>query len=476
MINYNKLGFKAGIEVHQQLSGRKLFCDCPTIISKEESDFSLHRVLRASAGESGLVDKAAAHEVEKSKQFVYEGYNNITCLVEADEQPPKEASEDALITALTMAKLLNIKVNDCIQFMRKTVIDGSNTSGFQRTALIGENGWITIDGKKFGIESLCLEEEACQVIERTETKDKYNLSRLGIPLLEIATAPDMHTPEEVKKVAGHIGMLLRSLDGLKRGIGSIRQDVNVSIEKGARVEIKGFQDIKSIPKVINFEVDRQLKLVKESKNVVSEVRKAEPDFSTTYLRPMPGSDRMYPETDVSLINPDVYDIIVPKTLDEKTRELEEKFSLSENLASEAMKYSSKSSSEDVDIFKLLEDYVSENLSANELVDTALYKLDNVTKKIGSKPSIDLDDLFREVSKGSIAAGSIDKILEDSCKKNIDLSDYMKLDESKLEGIVDEVVSENKNASTGALMGLIMKQTKGKADGKEVMSLLKKKLN
>ncbi|MFH1505869.1 MAG: Glu-tRNA(Gln) amidotransferase subunit GatE, partial [archaeon] len=261
-LDYKKLGFKAGIECHQQLEGKKLFCSCPTTIRKDKPDFTITRKLRASAGETGEVDQAALHEQKKDKYFIYQCYEDTTCLVETDSEPPHPINQDALKTCLQVSMMLNCKIVDEIQVMRKTVVDGSNTSGFQRTALVGRDGYLMLGNKKIRIPSVCLEEEACQVIERKKDHDVYNLSRLGIPLIEIATEPDMATPEEAKEVAAKIGMILRSTGACKRGIGSIRQDVNLSIKGGARTEVKGFQDYKSIPKVIEKETERQINLIK----------------------------------------------------------------------------------------------------------------------------------------------------------------------------------------------------------------------
>jgi len=228
-MNYKELGFKCGLEIHQQLEGKKLFCNCPTIIRRDEPDFSFDRRLRASAGESGKIDVAASYEQQKNKLFTYQGYDDTTCLVEMDEEPPRPINQDALKSVLQVAKMLNCEIVDKIQVMRKTVVDGSNVSGFQRTALVGMNGWIDVNGKKIRVATICLEEEACQVVKRTKDHDTYNLSRLGIPLLEIATEPDIQNPEECRDAAAKIGMILRSTGACKRGIGSIRQDVNVSI-------------------------------------------------------------------------------------------------------------------------------------------------------------------------------------------------------------------------------------------------------
>ena len=232
---------KCGIEIHKQIEGKKLFCSCPTIIRDDPPDFTVERYLKASAGESGRYDIAALYEVKKGKHFIYQGYNDTTCLLELDEQPPQEINPHALEIALQVSLLLNCKINKIVEVMRKVVIDGSNTSGFQRTMLIGKNGFIEVNNKKIGINSVCLEEESCQIIERTEEFDIYNVSRLGIPLIEVATAPDIANPEECKQVAEKIGMILNSIEGIKRGLGSIRQDINISIENNSRIEIKVFQ-------------------------------------------------------------------------------------------------------------------------------------------------------------------------------------------------------------------------------------------
>ncbi|MFT4310997.1 MAG: Glu-tRNA(Gln) amidotransferase subunit GatE [Candidatus Woesearchaeota archaeon] len=469
-MDYKKLGFKAGLEIHQQLEGTKLFCSCPTIIRKDEPDFKIKRVLRASAGESGNVDKAAMHELEKSKEFEYLGYYDTTCHVETDDEPPGELNVSALNKTLKLAKLMNMKVVDEIQFMRKTVIDGSNTSGFQRTALIGVDGFIEVNGKKFGIESICLEEEACQVVKRTKTKDIYNLSRLGIPLIEIATAPDMSSPEECKDVAAYIGMLLRSIEGIKRGIGSIRQDVNVSIANGARIEVKGFQDFKNIPKVVEFEVKRQLDLIENKKRVQSEVRKAEPDFTTSFLRPMPGADRMYPETDIETIKPNLDEVEVPLTLEDKQKVYKKKYDLSDDLATQVVKYESKN-----DSLKKYFDMATKDLTPTTIADIILMKIPDTEKKEGELKYLDLDELFENLKTGKITVSAVPEILSISTKKKVDYNSFKALDENEIKSIVKKIIGENKGAPMGALMGKSMAALKGKADGKLVSKLVRELL-
>ncbi len=262
-LNYEDLGLRVVIEVHQQLDTRhKLFCRCPTILrDKEESCMRFSRFLRATKSELGEEDAAAREEMARSRKFIYRFYDS-TCLVEADEEPPAELNREALMTALEIALLLNMNIVQEVHTMRKIVVDGSNTTGFQRTALVAMDGYLEVDNTRIGINTLCLEEEAAQKVGEMEGEIEYSLDRLGIPLVEIGTAPDIKTPEQARNVAEIIGMILRSTYKIKRGLGTIRQDVNVSIREGARVEIKGVQELELLDKIIENEVMRQVNLLR----------------------------------------------------------------------------------------------------------------------------------------------------------------------------------------------------------------------
>jgi len=254
-MDYKALGLVAGIEIHQQLDTKeKLFCHCPTKLREvDEHSGEFFRFLRATESEMGEIDRAAKEEMKRDRKFQYYTYNT-TCLVENDEEPPAPLNDEALSVCLTIGKMFGMTPIPQIHVMRKLVIDGSNTSGFQRTALVAVKGALPNGGE---IETICLEEEAAQRIK----DDLFSLDRLGIPLIEITTSPCMHTPEEVQKVAEYIGMVLRSTGKVKRGIGTIRQDVNISIASGARVEIKGVQELDLIAEVVKREVQRQQTLL-----------------------------------------------------------------------------------------------------------------------------------------------------------------------------------------------------------------------
>ena len=266
-LDSQSLGFMCGLEIHQQLDTGKLHSRMPSQLF----DYSLNempknwarsqRKLRASRGEGGQVDITARFETRRNRSFVYIQPPNAG-LIELDEAPPLSHDRNAVDAVLTMAAMMKAKPVSSMQAMRKTVVDGSNTSGFQRTTLVATDGVIETDGGVVGIDVICLEEDSARKLESELTSEGevvfYTLDRLGMPLVEIATAPDIQTPEHAKEVALHLGTLLRDTRLVRRGLGSIRQDLNVSIACGVRVEIKGCQDLDWIPKIIRIEMARQL--------------------------------------------------------------------------------------------------------------------------------------------------------------------------------------------------------------------------
>ena len=602
-MDYKKLGLKCGLEIHQQLEGKKLFCSCPTLLRDDEPHFTIKRKLRALAGESGKVDIAAKEEQSKSKQFIYQGYHDTTCLVETDSEPPHQLNQEALHTALQLCILAGAEVFSIAQVMRKTVVDGSNTSGFQRTALLAGKGSIETNDGKVRISNISLEEEACKIISEQAEEKVYRLDRLGIPLIEIGTEPDIHTPEQCQEAARKIGLLLRSLPHVKRGLGTIRQDVNVSIIDGARVEIKGAQDLRMIPTLVELEAKRQLELLKiknelrgtrlnpinivdctlllqdctskivqktvekkgkilglklnnfagflgrelqpgkrlgtelsergkvkagvggvfhtdelpnygigetevlrlrkklqcengdafilvadiETKAIIalqaayaraaealigvpSEVRKANPDGTTTYQRPMPGASRMYPETDVPLLKLSLDGIKVPETLEAKIARYNKHLGLSLDLATFIAK------SEQMPLFeellqkhsKIKPAFIAETLTSAPLEIKRNYNLDGE-----SLTEENYRLLFEMLSSEKIHKDIVLPVLIDMLKGTFDLKKYETLSIEELHQTMKQVIAANKNAPFSALMGLCVKRLAGKASGKVIAEELKK---
>ena len=627
-IDYDKVGLKAGLEIHQQLDTRtKLFCKCPTTLrDNKDSTYSFIRYLRASKSEMGEVDRAAREEESYSRTFLYKAYDS-TCLVENDEEPPGELNPEAIDIALEVALMLNMKVVDEIHTMRKIVIDGSNTCGFQRTALVATDGWLTTEEGRVRIDSLCLEEDAAQKIETTGTGNMvvYSLDRLGIPLVEISTAPDIRTPEQARKVAEQIGMILRSTGKVKRGLGTIRQDINISIEGGARVEIKGVQNLRLISEIVKNEILRQRKLMElkdelnnrgarvehriedlssifkdtdsrvinraggkvfgaclrgfagilgtelqpgrrfgteladfatkysnitglihtdelpaygigeaeiarmrsvfnasESDCVVivavadteraqgekalravlnraeaamrgipEETRRALPNGSSAYMRPLPGAARMYPETDVPPVEIDAQRLKairsrLPETFEHRVTRYKQQFGLNDELATKI------SRSSNFNLFELIvERYrgkgVSPTLVARTLTDTIVelmregVELENLTEQ-------HLIDIFRLLAEHAFAKEAIPDIMRFIASKP-ELSVERAIEEIGLrvsirdvERFIEDTVAlkrdfivEKGERAVGPLMGIVMAKYRGKVDGKEINRLLKTKV-
>jgi glutamyl-tRNA(Gln) amidotransferase subunit E len=602
---------KAGLEIHQQLDTHKLFCSCPSILRSDEPKFKVERKLNPVVGETGKIDTAAEHEKSKDKTFIYEVYDT-NCLVELDEEPPHEMNPEALKIGLQIATLLNCKIFPVTQIMRKTVIDGSNTSGFQRTALLAHDGFIETSEGRVGIETVAIEEDAARPSGKQDVDEPgfenskiYKLDRLGIPLVEITTKPDLKSPEQIKEAALKIGEILRSCK-VKRGLGTIRQDVNISTKDAQRVEIKGFQDPKMMIKTVKLEINRQQKLIEirgklknaktsgiqditdllknteckfvkasidkgakafasklenfagilgieisenkrfgtelsehakmhgvdgmihsdenlkkynfsdneideirnslkmkkndafiiivdeENKarkaiesaikranvqiehNSVKEVRKSNPDGTTSFLRPMPGEARMYPETDLKLlkISKELLDNVkttLPKLLSENKGYLEE-FGLNEELVKNIMKQ------ERLEDFKfLLNTTKNANLIAKCLTifpKEIASKEDDSLEKVNSRLNTNImESVLQAVEQNKISENDVKTVLQ-KIYEGEKLENALLKEQIDLTGEIKTLIKEKPGLNPNAYMGLIMSKFKGKVNGKEVMDKIK----
>ena len=467
------MGLKIGLEIHQQLDTGKLFCRCPSIIRTDKPDIRIKRKLNPVAGETGKIDIAAAYEAEKKKTFVYEGYSDTNCLIEYDESPPLEIDEEALKIALQISLLLNAEPVNVSQVMRKTVINGSNTSGFQRTILIAKNGFVKVDGEKITIPTIFLEEDAAKEVSQSKDETVFRLDRLGIPLVEISTAPEIKNKEQAKQVALKIGDILRACK-VKRGIGTIRQDVNLSIRNGARTEIKGVQEPSLIPKTIEKEIERQQELLKKKKKIEATVRDALENGETRYMRPLPGAARMYPETDIQLVK------ISDKMIEEIKNNLP---ALREDIISDLKKlglseeYAGIITKENKfqEFMNLINIKVDKNIIAKALIlwPKEIASRENIANEIVSQ-KLSFDEIKRileQVEKGKISESSIKSVMTSIAKE--EKTDIKKASSGDIEKEVKKIIEENKGATFNALMGIAMSKLKGKADGKEIAGILKK---
>ncbi|MBD3260181.1 MAG: Glu-tRNA(Gln) amidotransferase subunit GatE [Candidatus Altiarchaeales archaeon] len=619
-LDYEALGFKCGIEIHQQLDTHKLFCPCPSQIRDEEPDLRVTRRMRAVPGEMGEVDPAALHEFLRNQKLMYEAFEDTNCLVELDEEPPHPINEEALEVTLKFALIVSACPGSVLQVMRKTVIDGSNTSGFQRTMLVAQNGRLNTGEGEVGIPSICLEEDAARKISEKDGETVYRLDRLGIPLIEVATTPDIKNPSHARQVAEKIGEILRSLP-VKRGLGTIRQDINVSIKEGARVEVKGVQELRKIPKVVEGEVVRQVMLneVREElkrrgvverdfkqeitdlseifseskskvisktlgrgggvyavrlpgcagllknklgpelsmyakansnvkglfhkdelpaygitpvevelvskktgclgvdafaiicgkkqdvisafkavldrcmialKHVPEETRSCLEDGSTAYMRPLPGSNRMYPETDEPLIYVTEEKLshlrnTLPELQSEKKKRIKQ-MGLSAELADQLVR------SRKTSLFERLADEhpeVDKTVIATTLTGTlkeAKTRFDADLKSVAEKH---ITAILGKVGEGVLgkdkiveAIAIISKNPDKDVGEIIEEQELGLLSEDKIRGIVEEIIeSESKiiekmgSKGIGPLTGKVMAKTQGRANPKTVQKLLKEKL-
>lgn len=466
---------KSGLEIHQQLDTHKLFCNCPSVLRNDKPEFEVNRKLHAVAGEAGEIDIAAKFEAEKEKEFTYQGYDT-TCLVELDEEPPHLINQEALQIAIHIALLLNCKILSIVQVMRKTVVDGSNTSGFQRTALIARNGYIKTSQGKISIENIYLEEDSARNSGKKDNKIIWRLDRLGVPLVEIQTGPDIKSPEQAKEAALLIGDILRSCK-VKRGIGTIRQDINISIPKHPRIEIKGFQDPKVMIKTVENELKRQEKNIKSGKPLSSEVRNALPDATTEFLRPMPGAARMYPETDLPLLKISRNIInnakkTLPKLRSEIRKELE-KTGLSEEMTKILLKENK------------LEDFKSllKIINDPKFIYQALIELPkelsrHENKNLSNILTLDIiESIIRAVKQKNIEKSDVKHVMQEVIKgKTLEQAlEIEKIDLTKVEQEIIKLLKEKPDLNMGGYMGLVMNKFKGQVIGKQVSEILNRLL-
>ena len=623
-LEIDKIGLKVGLEIHQQLdTNKKLFCNCKPIENTEYTE-KFTRKLRAAKSELGKIDPAALFESSKSKTIVYYANQNSSCLVEKDDEPPHNLDLKAKEIALLISSALNSKIFSEIHVMRKTVIDGSNTSGFQRTMLVAQGGQIMVDEKQVGVQSICLEEDAGKLIKDEHNQRFFSLDRLGVPLVEIALEPVSGDPAFVRKIALTLGRLLRVTKKVARGIGTIRQDVNVSIDGGGVVEIKGVQQLEQLEKIIEYEAKRQygLKLISEKINSsgtfdisendvfsisnllencnseiikkslenqsvikairvkkfsgvfgfepfpgirlgkeigqlvrffgiggvfhsdelpnygiedediqrirkhleleqhdafliiagkeptldfavnsiinriknakngpLAETRAATPTNETVFLRPRPGSARMYPETDIPTIKVsntelDSASSMIPKSWDETILQIQNKYKINQQLSEQIF---------DSEYFELFEkicknDKTSPSFAASILCSTItnLQRNNFNTSLLKDKEISDVFNLLNEnkISKESIEiifkqimsgkAATVSEAIQNASIKSLTEEELSKILDSIIEDNLDKI-KEDGARSISSLMGLAMKQVRGQASGSLVNNLLLEKI-
>jgi glutamyl-tRNA(Gln) amidotransferase subunit E len=288
--DYEAVGFRSGLEIHQQLlTEKKLFCRCPAGRYSEKYDAEILRHMRPTLSELGEYDGTALMEFKTKKEIIYRINRDTVCTYEMDDTPPFMMDEQALDISLGIAMLYNLNLVDELHIARKQYLDGSIPTGFQRTTIVGVNGWLPYKDRRVRIVQLGLEEDACREVSDVGHRRTFLTDRLGMPLIETVTAPDMRTPQEVADVAQICRRLVRSTGQVRTGIGTAREDVNVSVRGGTRVEIKGVPRIPRIPLLTYHEAMRQWNLLRlrdelHRRGIMTEIFKAESEDVTKSLQ------------------------------------------------------------------------------------------------------------------------------------------------------------------------------------------------
>ncbi|MFZ8830351.1 MAG: Glu-tRNA(Gln) amidotransferase subunit GatE [Candidatus Aenigmatarchaeota archaeon] len=473
-MNYQELGLKVGLEIHFQLNvNKKLFCNCSTEMKEREPIKIVKRKLHPVASELGEIDIAAQFEYLKNRTFYYEVFKNESCLVELDEEPPHYPNVEALKIALQIAKLFNCTIPNQIFVMRKTVIDGSNTSGFQRTMIIGYDGYFEFKGKKIIITQVCLEEDAASIDREENGSVYYKLNRLGVPLVEVDTGIiENFEPKEIEEIAYQIFLIASSTKKIKSQLGAIRQDVNVSIKGGERVEIKGIQRLGLISKVIEKEVERQLDLIKKGEKVKKETRAAKEDGSTEFMRPLPGAERMYPETDIKPIKAEdiLKDLEIPEPLNKIIERYEKEYKLSKSLIDSLLKTEYFFLFEKLaQTFKNVEPTVIASILSSTLKE--IERKEKIDVKIREEQLLEFFDalnkklIFKEAAYDILKKMNEGKSVEEAVKE----LGLKPLTKEEIVKIIEECRREVKDKKK--LIGIVLSKVRGRTDIAEVMKII-----
>jgi glutamyl-tRNA(Gln) amidotransferase subunit E len=286
--DYDRIGFMSGLEVHQQLlTKEKLFCRCPAGIyqKSDEYDAELLRHMRPTLSELGTYDGTALMEFKTKKNIIYRISNKTACTYDVDDTPPFPINEEALHIALEIALVSKLNIVGEVHVTRKQYLDGSIPTGFQRTAILGIEGVIPLKNKNIKLIQLSIEEDSCREVSDIGHNRIYRTDRLGVPLIETVTYPDMTHPDEVMEACNYIRFLNRSTGKVRTGIGAGREDVNVSCKGGTRVEIKGVAHTKWIPELTHVECFRQWALLAIKDILNKRIKKEDWKMSYTELNP-----------------------------------------------------------------------------------------------------------------------------------------------------------------------------------------------
>lgn len=313
--DYDRIGFKSGLEVHQQLlTKKKLFCRCPAGIFQKANEFDAEiiRHMRPTLSEMGEYDGTALMEFKTRKEIVYHIVHPTACTYEIDDTPPFQIDKEALDIAVEAALASKMSIVGEVHITRKQYLDGSIPTGFQRTCIIGIEGSMPLKNKTIRLIQMSLEEDACREVSDIGHRRVYRTDRLGMPLIETVTYPEMVNPDEVEEAGNYIRFLNRSLGKVRTGIGAGREDVNVSCTGGTRIEIKGVSHTKWIPELTHVECFRQWALLAIKKELNSRIKKENWKMTSIEMNPKDFNFYYTPITDAIKNNAKLYAVNLPQ--------------------------------------------------------------------------------------------------------------------------------------------------------------------
>ncbi len=464
---------KIGLEIHCQLTKleSKLFCPCKANYRDSEPNTN---VCPICMGLPGTLPRLNQKAIEKA-------------------------------TMIAMA--LNCSTPKKIAFFRKNYFYPDLPKNFQITQLniygdtsIGGKGEITLGDKKIRITRIQLEEDPGRLIyEGSSTKNQITLvdyNRAGVPLVEIVTEPDFENPKQVRDFLKILADLLENLDVSDPSLeGAMRADANVSIEGGNKVEIKNINSFHDLEKAVHFEITRQESLLAREIPIVQETRHWDDQRKITISSRSKEGEldyRYFLEGDIPWIKIgiDVQKKLkaeMPESIVSKKERYVKKYNIPEQVAEvlSSDKYYS-------DLFDASNNEINAKEIANIITTDLMGWADTREKRDQSKltPS-HLKDLADAIQSGKLTRNSAKNALYEIIKSGKELSKIITeldlgnvSDKNQLEEIIRQVILEEPQAvlesksnpqTINFLVGKVMQKTKGKADPKLTLDLLKKNL-
>ncbi|MEY4224713.1 MAG: aspartyl/glutamyl-tRNA(Asn/Gln) amidotransferase subunit [Actinomycetota bacterium] len=418
-------------------------------------------------------------------------------------------NRQAVELAMRIGLALNCSVQSCT-FHRKNYFYPDMPKAYQISQYdvpLNVDGWLELPGgKRIGIERAHLEEDTGKSTHIGGTGGRIHgsdhslidFNRAGVPLVEIVGRPDIATPDEAKQYVTELRQILVAIGAsdAKMEEGSMRCDANVSVRKpgaplGTRCEIKNVNSVRSLGRAIEYEARRQIALIEGGEKVRQETRHwDENDGRTHTLRTKEDADdyRYFLEPDLVPLAPEATWIdAVRAALPMLPRERRARLASATGAPADGEAVM-------VVVERGQDDYVLAVAAAGAEASRALVHVKEAYAEQGAAPSVPAADLARMIvleTSGKLTSTQAKTVLAEivangggDAEKIAAAKGFEAMDTGALEAMVDEVIASQADAwakycageekAMGALVGAIMKASKGKADGKAVTALLQSK--